>query len=236
VISSHPEGKSAVLGITALRRAGWIFVLLLVAAGSVAAWRWRADLDISALTAFLAQQPAAPALFLTAHIIASLLFVPRTLFAIVAGVAFGMWWGMVWATAGSVLGAVAGFLLARYVNAGLVDASSWERFGPLLARAERGGWRMVTLIRLIPIIPHSLSNYAFGLTRLRLVPYALGSLLGQLPLTLAYVDLSAAGGKALSGGTDWLVPSAIGVSALALSMLVPAIARRSGRSLSTPGV
>src|SRR5262249_46977750 len=164
------------------------------------------------------------------------LFVPRTLFAVVAGLAFGMWWGLVWAVAGSVLGAVAGFLLARYVNAGLVDASSWERFGPLLARAERGGWRMVALIRLIPVIPHSLSNYAFGLTRLQLGPYALGSLLGQLPLTIAYVDLSAAGGRAVLSGTDWLVPSLIGVSALALSMLVPVLARRSGRSSPARGV
>jgi uncharacterized membrane protein YdjX (TVP38/TMEM64 family) len=218
-----------------LRRAGWVFVLLLVVAGSVAAWRWRSGLDISTLTAWLAQHPAAPVLFLAAHVVASLLFVPRTLFAVVAGLAFGMWWGLVWAVAGSVLGAVAGFLLARYVNAGLVDASSWERFGPLLARAERGGWRMVALIRLIPVIPHSLSNYAFGLTRLRLGPYALGSLLGQLPLTIAYVDLSTAGGRAVLSGTDWLVPSLLGVSALALSMLVPALARRSGRSLPAPG-
>jgi uncharacterized membrane protein YdjX (TVP38/TMEM64 family) len=218
-----------------LRRAGWVFVLLLVVAGSVAAWRWRSGLDISALTAWLAQHPAAPLLFLAAHVVASLLFVPRTLFAVVAGLAFGMWWGLVWAAAGSVLGAVAGFLLARYVNAGLVDASSWDRFGPLLARAENGGWRMVALIRLIPVIPHSLSNYAFGLTRLRLRPYALGSLLGQLPLTIAYVDLSAAGGRAVLSGTDWLMPSLIGVSALALSMLVPALARRSGRSLPAPG-
>lgn len=231
-----PQGKDSAPKIAALRRAGWIFVLLLVIVASVAAWRWRAGLDIPEATALLAQHPAAPILFLAAHVVASLLFVPRTLLAIVAGIAFGMWWGVVWAAAGSVLGAATGFLLARYVNAGLVDASAWERFGPLLARAERGGWRMVALIRLIPVIPHSLSNYALGLTRVRLGAYALGSLLGQLPLTIAYVDLSAAGGKAILSGTGWLVPSAIGVSALALSMLVPVIARRPGRrSIPLPG-
>jgi len=86
---------------------------------------------------------------------------------------------------------------------------------------------MVAVLRLIPVIPHSLTNYALGLTRLRIGSYALGSLLGQLPLTIAYVDLGAAGGRALVGGADWLLPSAIGAAALALSLLIPLLARRS---------
>lgn len=99
-----------------------------------------------------------------------------------------------------------------------------------LGRVERGGWRGVALARLVPVIPHSLTNYALGLTRLRLGAYAFGSLLGQLPLTIAYADLGAAGGRALIGAADWghqvLWPSLIGVAALALSLLIPAVARR----------
>ncbi|HYU14089.1 MAG TPA: VTT domain-containing protein, partial [Stellaceae bacterium] len=89
-----------------------------------------------------------------------------------------------------------------------------------------GGWRMVAVLRLVPVIPHSLTNYALGLTGVRLGAYALGSLLGQLPLTIAYADLGAAGGRALLGGADWLLPSAIGASALALSLAVPLLTRR----------
>jgi uncharacterized membrane protein YdjX (TVP38/TMEM64 family) len=89
---------------------------------------------------------------------------------------------------------------------------------------------MVALVRLVPIIPHSLSNYALGLSRVRLGAYALGSLVGQLPLTIAYADLGAAGERALFGGANWghaaLWPSLIGLTALALSLAIPVLARR----------
>ena len=154
---------------------------------------WRAVFDPAALTGTIATTPAAPLLFLALHIAASLFFVPRTLLALGAGLVFGMWWGIVWAALGSVAGAVVGFLVARYIHAGFV-AKAVERADPtplsaLLRRAENGGWRMVAVLRLVPIIPHSLTNYALGLTRVGLGAYALGSLLGQLPLTIAYADL-----------------------------------------------
>jgi hypothetical protein len=51
-----------------------------------------------------------------------------------------------------------------------------------------------------------------------------------LPLTIAYADLGAAGGRALLGGGDWpnavLWPTLIGVSALALSLVFPLAMRR----------
>jgi uncharacterized membrane protein YdjX (TVP38/TMEM64 family) len=138
---------------------------------------------------------------------------------------FGVWWGLIWAALGSVVGALAGFLVARYVHAGLFERARWTRFTALLERAERGGWRTVMLIRLVPVIPHSLSNYALGLTRLRLGDYALGSLLGQLPLTVAAVELGAAGERAMRGAADWVLPTAIGLAALALTIVIPALVR-----------
>src|SRR5439155_10062181 len=147
-----------------------------------------------------------------------------------------MWWGIVWAALGSVGGAVAGFLAARYIHAGLFDRSHLaRRAGPgrlrmLLQHVEDGGWRTVAAVRLVPIIPHSLTNYALGLTRIGVGTYAIGSLLGQLPLTIAYADLGAAGGRILLGAGDWqrevLWPSLIGMAALLLSLLIPALARR----------
>lgn len=233
-MSVAPETLPQSAGIGVLRRLGWFMVVLVLGMASVAAWRWRAVFDPSTAVAVLAQHPAAPLIFLGLHIGASLLFVPRTLLAVGAGLVFGMWWGLVWAALGSVLGAVAGFLIARYVHAGLFARAGSARFAPALARVERGGWRMVAMIRLVPIIPHSLSNYALGLTRLRVASYALGSLIGQLPLTIAYVNLGTAGGRAM-GGTDWLMPTAIGVTALAVSALVPALLRRRERAIASAG-
>jgi uncharacterized membrane protein YdjX (TVP38/TMEM64 family) len=76
------------------------------------------------------------------------------------------------------------------------------------------------------VLPHSLANYALGLTRLPVGAYALGSLLGQLPMTVAYVDFGAAGGSALSGKASWVEPTLIGLGALAVSILLPRLVRR----------
>ena len=195
----------------------------LLMVGAASAWRWRAILDPMTITAAIDRYPAAPLGFLAVHIAASLLFIPRTLLAVVAGLLFGMGWGIVWAASGSVAGAVAGFLVARYINSGLIDAG---RVGPIAAQIERGGWRAVAVLRLIPVIPHSVANYALGLTRLPLATYALGSLLGQLPMTIAYVDLGAGGQRLMLGRASWIEPTLIGLAALSLSLFFPAIARR----------
>jgi uncharacterized membrane protein YdjX (TVP38/TMEM64 family) len=225
---------------------GRLVAVALLAVGSVAAWRWRSLFDPLALPALIGGNPIAPLAFLALHVAGSLFFVPRTLLALGAGLVFGMWWGILWAALGSLAGAVAGFLTARYIRigfadrAGLARSAGSARLAALLQRAEHGGWRMVATARLVPIIPHSLTNYAFGLTRLRLGAYAVGSLVGQLPLTIAYADFGAAGGRALLGGADWrhgvLWPSLIGLAALLLSLLIPVMARRRLRQAqSVPG-
>jgi uncharacterized membrane protein YdjX (TVP38/TMEM64 family) len=208
-------------------------VVALLAGGIVAAWRWRGLFDPLALTGLIGGNSLAPLVFLAVHVAASLFFVPRTLLAVGAGLVFGMLWGIVWAALGSVLGALAGFLAARYLRAGFVGSgfigpagsARSARLAALLSRIERGGWRTVAVVRLVPVMPHSLTNYALGLTRVRVGAYAFGSLIGQLPLTIAYADLGAAGGRALLGA-EVLWPSLIGVAALALSLLFPVVARR----------
>jgi uncharacterized membrane protein YdjX (TVP38/TMEM64 family) len=215
-------------------RVGRFLVIVLLIAGIAAAWRWRGLFDPREMTALIGANPLAPLVFILLHVAASLFFVPRTLLAFGAGLLFGLWWGIVWAVLGCLAGAVSGFLLARYLGSGFVERAHPVRLRALLARAERGGWRMVVMLRLVPIVPHSLTNYGLGLTRVRLGAYVVGSLLGQLPLTIAYVDLGTAGGRALLGTADWhqvLVPSLIGLSLLALSLLLPVLARRRMRQL-----
>jgi len=196
-----------------------LVVLVPITLGSL--WVASRGIGVADLQDLLRHHPVAPAMFLLLHTAASLLFLPRTMMAMVAGVIFGAGWGVVWAALGSVLGAVAGFLLSRFVGTGLADADAMARFGNVLARVERGGWRAVAMLRLVPVIPHSLANYALGLTRLSLGSYALGSLVGQLPMTIAFVQFGAAGDGVLSGRPDWLVPTAAGFIALGLSVLLP---------------
>jgi len=203
-----------------------ILVLVLVAIGLV--WRERMHFQLADLPADLKAAIGgtawAPLIFIAIHVAASLLFVPRTPMSIAAGLLFGLWWGAIWAVCGAMAGSLAGFALARYMNAGWIKPERLPKFGELLARVERGGWRAVTLIRLMPIMPHTPVNYAFGLSRLSVGDYLLGSLIGQLPMTLVCVDAGAAGAQALTGSMNWLEPTLVGVGALTLSLVLPKLA------------
>ena len=212
--------------LAGLRMVGRLALLLLVIAGIGAAIVNRQSLDADSLAAAIGRYPAAPLVFLLVHTLASLVFFPRTVLGVAAGVLFGAWWGTLWAALGSTVGAVVGFLVARYLNAGFIDLESMPRFGPILLRAERGGWRAVAVLRLIPVIPHSLSNYALGLTRLNLGPYAVGSLIGQLPMTIACAQFGAAGEQLAAGKAGWVVPTLIGLAALSVTIIVPKLASR----------
>jgi uncharacterized membrane protein YdjX (TVP38/TMEM64 family) len=205
------------VNLPTLQRAGRILLLAAIVAGIAAAWLRRDVLSPSAIEAALSHSAWAPVLFLLGHIVASLLFIPRALVAAAAGLMFGLWWGLVWATVGSTLGSAAGFLVARYVNSGLLDLESVPRLGPYFRRAERGGWPVVALIRLLPIMNHGFVNYTLGLTKVRFGDYLLGSFLGQIPSTVAFVEFGAAGERAAGGKTGWLLPMLIGLAALAVA-------------------
>jgi uncharacterized membrane protein YdjX (TVP38/TMEM64 family) len=195
-----------------------VLLLLAVAAGIAAAIAFRGEVQPLAIKAQLADYRYAELIYIGATIVASFIFVPRTLLAVAGGLLFGLVWGLVWTMIASTIGAVLGFLLARYVNNGLVDAATLPRLAPVLNAAERGGWRIVALIR-IPPLPHTAVNYALGLTRLSLRSYAIGSFFGMLPSTIAAVEVGVAGGSAMSG-QNWLVPATIALVFLGATSLV----------------
>jgi uncharacterized membrane protein YdjX (TVP38/TMEM64 family) len=168
---------------------------------------------------------ALPLAYVLYHVVATLCFVPRFVMGAVAGAVFGLWWGALWSMTGAMAGAAAGFLIARYINAGLLVPEDLPRVGPWLERAERGGWKAVVILRLVPI-PHPVTNYALGLTRLRFTSYVWGSLLGLVPSTFAYVDFGLGGRNAASGLAGWITPIAWGIGLLALSALLSRLFKR----------
>lgn len=203
-----------------------IAIVALVAAGVVATAVAERTADAGWIGGLIDDfGPLMPAIFIAAHVVTSLVFVPRSVMAVVAGSLWGFWAASLWSLLGATAGATAGFLLARYVNAGWLVPEEMKRVGPFLQRAESGGWRTVTLVRLIPVLPHALTNYSLGLTRLRLADYVLGSFFGLIPHTFVFVNLGLSGRRALDGGA-WLEPMLWGLAFLALTMVLPRLLRR----------
>jgi uncharacterized membrane protein YdjX (TVP38/TMEM64 family) len=175
--------------------------------------------DFLRVQTLLRQSSFAPLVFVALHVTFSLLFLPRAVMAIAAGLVFGLWSGLLWATMGSLIGGLSGFWLARYLAADVVAPSDWPRFASVMRRVEKGGWRAVAMLRLIPVLPHSPTNYLLGLSSLGAADFALGSLLGQAPMTFAFVQFGNAGAQAILDRPGWLWPTLFGVAALLLSML-----------------
>ena len=198
-------------------KAARLIALLAVAAGIVLAILYRDVIDPRAIRNAIAAHPLAPLIFILLQVAASLLFVPRTVLGIAAGLLFGFVWGTVWALLGSLAGAAAGFALARWLGAtGLLDAS--PGIGRMVERAEHGGWRAVAILRLTPV-PHSVANTVLAMTNLKWRDYLLGSFAGMVPMTLAQVDIGASGSAILDGG-QWLLACLMLAVGLAATFLL----------------
>lgn len=140
----------------------------------------------------------APVVFVLLQGVITVTPVPRTIFTVAAGVLFGSVTGLLLTVLGTVLAAAAAFWLVRHVGRGFVERHS-HRAGVawLRARLERSGVLAVISLRLIPMVPFPVLNYAAGLSGLRFTPYLIGTALGILPGTVAVVVL----GDAAVGGT-----------------------------------
>jgi uncharacterized membrane protein YdjX (TVP38/TMEM64 family) len=61
-----------------------------------------------------------------------------------------------------------------------------------------------------------------------------GSLIGQLPMTVAFVQFGAAGARFAMGKLEWVQPTLLGLAILLLSLLPQLWRRLSQRKLSGP--
>lgn len=178
----------------------WLLGLALVSViGMAVAWRDR--FDVAALQTWVESAgSAAPLVFIALYAAATVLFLPGSVITLAAGVLFGPVWGTLWSLTGATLGAALAFLIARYLGGDWVA----RRAGPRLSRLNEGvaaeGWRFIAFVRLVPLFPFNLLNYALGLTRIAFLPYVLASALFMLPGALAFTWLGYAGREALSGG------------------------------------
>ena len=208
---------------TAMR---WVLGLALVLA-IANALAWRDRFDAAALQAWVEGAGAAgPVLFMGLYAVATVLFLPGAVLTLAGGALFGPLWGTLWNLTGATVGAALAFLIARHLGADWVA----RRAGPRLQRLNEGvaseGWRFVAFVRLVPLFPFNLLNYALGLTRISFVTYLLATWVFMLPGAFAYTWLGHAGREALSGGDGLVRNLTVALSLLAAVALLPRLVRR----------
>jgi uncharacterized membrane protein YdjX (TVP38/TMEM64 family) len=173
-----------------------LFGLLVLLAIIVAAYEYRAE--VPRLLAWLEDLgPWGPVLLAAIYIPATVLAVPGSLISLGAGAAFGLVRGTLAVSVGSTLGAAAAFLIGRTLARGWVEhkVAHRPRFRALDQAIGAEGFKIVLLLRLSPVFPFNVLNYALGLTRISFRSYLLASWIGMLPGTVMYVYLGAALGS-----------------------------------------
>lgn len=168
--------------------------------------------------------------FVLGYAVATLTPVPASALTVLAGLLFGVVGGTAVVLVAAALGAYGGFWLGRLLGRDAVERLTGARVGRVDELLRRRGLLAVLGIRLVPVVPFAVVNYAAGLTAVRQGDYLLGTLLGIAPATVAYVALGAYGTSPLS----W--PFAVAVGALVLLTVGSGAAvRRSRRRGSGAG-
>jgi len=168
----------------------------------------------------------APLAFVVLYAVGTVLFLPGSVLTLAAGALFGVLGGAFYSLAGATLGAVMAFLVARHVAGDWVTrrAGGWLR--QLIEGVEAEGWRFVAFVRLVPLFPFNVVNYALGLTRIPLTAYALTSALCMAPGALAYAWLGHAGRAAIGGDQNAIRNGMLALALAAALMFLPRLVRR----------
>lgn len=124
--------------------------------------------------------------------LATLLFIPGSLLTLKGGCLFGVVWGSVYVLIAAIVGATFAFLIGRYLSRDWVcqQLEKHPKFKAIDQAVAQEGWKIVLLTRLSPLFPFNLLNYAFGVTKISLKDYILGSF-GILPGTVMYVYIGS---------------------------------------------
>jgi uncharacterized membrane protein YdjX (TVP38/TMEM64 family) len=134
---------------------------------------------------------------------------------IAAGYVYGVW-ALPLVYVSIVFASTVAFLAARHLFGGRIRAfldrrPKYRAFDKVVGEE---GWTVVALVRLSPVMPFNLQNYAFAVTAVPFWPYFLGTAAGLVPGTALYVYFGIFG-KGLGNGDSPLEWALFGVGIVA---------------------
>ncbi len=169
---------------------------------------------------------------------AVLLMMPTFILMVAGGFLFGLWKGALLTWLVYQFAAILTFLIGR------TQARKWiekriennPRFMTLDHAIHGSGFKIVLLVRLAVMVPYNILNYAFGLTKVYLRDYALGTALGSVPMISLYVfvgttvtNLRSLTSQAEDFAGDWRV---ILAEIIAVVIVLLVITRFASRALA----
>ena len=163
---------------------------------------------------------------MSVYAIATVFFMPGSVLTLAGGAIFGPVLGTFYNLTGATLGATLAFVISRYLASDWAQRKAGGRLKQLKEGVEAEGWRFVAFVRLVPLFPFNLLNYALGLTRIKLSHYLIASYLCMLPGAVAYTYLGYAGREAVAGGEGMIQKGLFALALLAVIAFLPRLIRR----------
>ncbi len=200
-------------------RIGIFFVL---ATGIALAVIYRDQFDAVTLESWVKDAgAAAPVVYILIYALGTLFFLPGSILTLTGGALFGPVIGVIVNLSGATLGALGSFLVARYLAHDWVANRTGGRIKTLMDGVEKEGWRFVAFVRLVPLFPFNLLNYALGLTSIKLLHYVVATCVFMLPGAIAYTYLGYVGREAIAGGESLIQKGMLALGLLAVVAFLP---------------
>lgn len=196
-MNSH---RSAVLRLVVLA----LFIVVVIVVGLVVPVPSVGYVRVAAASA----GAAGSALFVAGYVALTLTPIPKSVLNIAAGLTWGFVGGSLLVYLGSLIGATVAFMIGRSLGRDAVERFTGARVARVDELLRRQGLATVIGARLIPVLPFTAINYTAGLTAVGRRDYALGTALGIIPGTLAYVAIGAFGLEL--GWPFWLAVGVLG--------------------------
>jgi len=156
--------------------------------------------------------------------ISCLAFFPvAILMALTGGALFGFWPGIALVCLGSTLGATTAFLIARHFFRDFFQRRYRRKLEMINEEIKKDGAFYLFILRVTPIFPFAAVNLLMALTPMRLKTFFIGSFMGFLPGTAAYVNAGVQL-SLIKNVNDILTPSLI--FSVVLLAVIPLIARK----------
>jgi uncharacterized membrane protein YdjX (TVP38/TMEM64 family) len=151
----------------------------------------------------------------------AVLFYPTEIVTATAGFVYGFAPGLALAMGGWLASALLAYALGQALGRPAIQlVFGVRRFDELRRAIERGGISLLLVVRLIPIVPFSLTGYVAGAVRVPLWRFGWTTSVGYLPLTVTVGYLGAqAKTLSLSDPIVWLLVVVV-VALFAASRLV----------------
>jgi uncharacterized membrane protein YdjX (TVP38/TMEM64 family) len=115
---------------------------------------------------------------------------PIGIMSLTAGFIFGPVWGSVAIMFGTFLGTSSTFFISRYFAGPFVQNIIKGKGKEFQDKLDKNGFKVILFIRLIPLLPWEIVNYAAGLSKIKYRDYILATLIGVFPAVVVQTYFS----------------------------------------------